>query len=81
MSLEERQFFKDHFERQDKMLEEIHRAVYGEPKNEVPGVISRVQTLENGVKKLFSERSKIIWIGTGALGVITGLIEIFKLFF
>lgn len=81
MSTDEREFLQEHFERQDKMLEEIHRAMYGEPKNEVPGVLSRLKMVELKVKKIFNERSKVIWVGGTAIAIVTGIVELIKFFY
>lgn len=63
---------------QSQMLAEIHRAIYGEPKNEVPGALSRLKMLEIKVKRLFTERARVIWVGGTAIAIITGIVELIK---
>lgn len=81
MSIEERQFLEQHFERQDRMLEEIHRAMYGEPKNEVPGVLARLKTVEIKLKKLFHDRARVIWVGSAFVVLVGAIWELAKLYF
>lgn len=65
-----------------KLMEEvstIKRGVYGDQPNQTPGALSRIAMLEQKVKKLFSDRKKAIWVGSGAIIGVGGLVELIKL--
>lgn len=51
-------------------VDEMHRGLYGEKKNDTPGVIARLGMTEKNVTKLFNFKNRVLWIGSGvALGV------------
>lgn len=62
-----------------KKVEKMERGMYGEADNLTPGFGSRIFTLEQKVKKLFADRKKVIWVGSTAVVIIGGLIEVIKL--
>lgn len=58
----------------------IKRGVYGDEPNQTPGALSRITMLEVKVKKLFSDRKKVIWVGSTAVVVVGGLFKLIELF-
>lgn len=64
-----------------KSLDDIQRGLYGDRVNNVPGFAARLKMVEEKLAKLFRERAKVIYMGVGAIGVASALIEAAKLFF
>lgn len=66
----------------DKLMgkvETIERGVYGDQPNQTPGALSRITMLEQKVKKLFSDRKKVIWVGSTFVVVVGGLFKLIEL--
>lgn len=45
----------------------IKRAVYGDEKNDVPGLLDRTKNTEDTVRSLKTRNSKYVWWATGAI--------------
>lgn len=60
-------------------LATIKRGLYGDQPNQTPGALSRIFTLEQKVKKLFSDRKKVIWVGSTVVIVVGGLFKLIEM--
>lgn len=67
------------FDTIDDNIETLKRGVYGDQPNQTPGALSRIAMLEQKVKKLFSDRKKVIWVGSTAIVVVGALFKVLEL--
>lgn len=76
--------FKAEVLRQLKQLADgqatMNRGLYGEKENQTPGLIARMLTAEQKLRKLFSDRKKVIWVGGTAVLIAGGIVEAIKHF-
>lgn len=57
--------FEDHTKEVREELAEIKRGLYGDERNQFPGLIQRQAIDEAEIEKLKSNQKKALWIGTG----------------
>lgn len=59
-------------------VEEVKRGLYGDPKNEVVGVIGKIKSMDTIVKSLKSFNARAMYWGTGVLVGINAAIYFIK---
>lgn len=56
-------------------VSDISRAIYGDEKNKVPGLLERQSADEADIQKLKDAKKKFVWIASGILIAINGLMH------
>jgi hypothetical protein len=59
-------------------VEEVRRGLYGDPKNEVVGVIVKIKTMDTSVKALKAFKARAVYWGTGVLVGVNAAIYFIK---